>query len=375
MIYLDHNATTPVLPEVRDAMWPFVTSEWGNPSSPYRFGIRAKNAVERARGEVAALVGAQPNEITFTSCATEANNSAINSALAAQPGRRHIVTSKAEHSSVLHYCEHLARTGYSVTFLNISREGMLDVAELEGAIRSDTAIVSLMWANNETGIISPVAEVAKICERRGVMFHCDAVQAAGKIEVDLTRFPIHFLSISGHKLGTPKGVGALVVREGVAFFPTIFGGKQEGGRRGGTENVPYIVGLGKACEIARSRPSVSWARVAAVRDEFEAGLFRKFSNAYRNGTAHPRLPNTSNFGIRGVDSDSFVTYCDTHGIAISSGSACMESAIAPSHVILAMANHETATEAIRVSLSLDSNADDLARLTVCVHDFLQAQAA
>lgn len=375
MIYLDHNATTPVLPEVRETMWPFVTSEWGNPSSPYRFGIRAKNAVERARAEVAALVSARPKEIIFTSCATEANNSAINSALTTQPGRRHVITSKAEHSSVLHYCEHLARSGYSVTYLNVSQEGILDLAELEDAIRSDTAIVSLMWANNETGILSPVADVAQLCQRRGVLFHCDAVQAAGKVEIDLTRFPINFLSISGHKLGAPKGVGALFVREGVAFCPTIFGGKQEDGRRGGTENVPYIAALGKACEIARNRPSDAWSKVAALRDEFEAALFRKFPNAYRNGAAHPRLPNTSNFGIRGVDSDSFVTYSDANGIAISSGSACMESAIAPSHVILAMANHETATEAVRVSLGLDSTADDLARLSVCLHDFLQAQAA
>jgi cysteine desulfurase len=375
MIYLDHNATTAVLPEVRDAMWPYVTSEWGNPSSAYRFGGRARAAIDKARVEVASLISAQPTEIVFTSCATEANNSAITSALRSRPTRRHIVTSKAEHSSVLHYCEHLRRSGYTISYLSLSREGLIDLSELENTIRDDTAIVSLMWANNETGVLSPVREIAAICDHHGALFHCDAVQAVGKVPVNVGDYPIHFLSLSGHKLGAPKGVGALFVRYGVEFVPTIFGGKQEGGRRGGTENVPFIVGLGKACEIARNRPRSEWARVAHLRDQFEEKLFRTFPNSYRNGPLSPRLPNTSNFGICGVDSDSVVVYCDTKGIAVSSGSACMDSTIAPSHVVLAMADHATAAEAIRISVGFDSTLADLDQFTDCLQRFLELNVA
>jgi cysteine desulfurase len=374
MIYLDFNATTPVLPAVREAMWPFVTSEWGNPSSAYRFGVRAKAAIEQARGEVATLVKAQPNELIFMSCATEANNSAIRSALKTQPGKRHIVTSRAEHSSVLNHCDHLSRNGYEVSYASLTRNGMIDLGELDHLVRSDTAIVSLMWANNETGVLFPVNEIAEICDRHGALFHCDAVQAVGKIDINFANSPIQFLSLSGHKLGAPKGIGALIVRDGLAFSPTLFGGKQERGRRGGTENVPYIVGLGKACEIARKRPADAWTRIAALRNEFESRMLQ-YPGAYTNGAGQPRLPNTLNFGIRGVDGDSFVTYCDANGIGISSGSACLDSAIAPSHVVLAMADHATASEAIRVSLGIDSNSDDLARLATCLETFLQAHAA
>lgn len=371
MIYLDFNATTPVLPEVREAMLPFLAHEWGNPSSSYRMGARAKLALDHARAQVGQLLDASPSEIVFTSCATEANNAAIQSALITNPGKRHVVTSRTEHSSVLHFCEVLSTRGYDVTFLPVSAEGLIDLHELEAKIRPDTAVVSLMWANNETGVISPVHEIGKICAYRGVFFHCDAVQAAGKLPVSFGDTPIDFLTVSGHKLGAPKGVGALVLREGVAFHPLIVGGKQESGRRGGTESVPLIVALGVACEQAQRRGPNAWDPVAKLRDEFEEQLLTKLTGAYRNVSDAPRLPNTSNFGIRGVDSDSFVTFCDAQGVCVSSGSACMESAISPSHVLLAMTgSHSRASEALRISLGLETKREELTRCVTLLQHFL-----
>jgi cysteine desulfurase len=371
MIYLDYNSTTPVLPAVREAMWPFFNEEWGNPSSIYRLGARAKSAIEVARAQVAALVGADSTEIIFTSCATEANNAAINSALLAAPQKRHVVTSQVEHSSVLHYCEGLAKKGRSVTFLSVSRNGLVDLEDLEKAIQEETAVVSLMWANNETGVISPVREIGEICAKRGVLFHCDAVQAVGKMPVSFSEMPIDFLSISGHKLGAPKGIGALVVRHSVPFHPLIVGGKQESGRRGGTESAPLIVGFGAACEIASKQSLTAWKRVEAMRDELQTNLLIMLRGAYSNGGSAPRLPNTLNIGIAGIDSDALVTYCDRNGVCVSSGSACMESAIAPSHVLLAMnGSHKQASEAVRVSLGLETKSEELDRLPVLLRQFV-----
>ena len=244
MIYLDYNATTPVLPEVLEAMMPYLTSEWGNPSSTYKFGSKMKTVIEMARAQVAELIGAHPTEIIFTSCATESNNAAIHASLKANPKRKHIITSTVEHSSVLNYCIALEKEGYRVTYLPVDREGLLKLADLESALTEDTAVVSLMWANNETGVLSPVKEIGQICRSRNVLFHCDAVQAAGKVHIDMRDVQADYLSLTGHKLGAPKGVGALYVRKKVPFSPLVYGGHQERNRRGGTESVPLIIGMG-----------------------------------------------------------------------------------------------------------------------------------
>ncbi len=353
-------------------MMPYLVSEWGNPSSAYRFGARAKAAVEKARAQVAALVNARPEEVVFTSCATEANNTAIHSALMANPAKRHVVTSQVEHSSVLHYCQELERRGYEVTYLPVCSEGLLDLNQLERAIRPDTAVVSLMWANNETGVIWPVKAIGEICLRCGVLYHCDAVQAVGKIPVDFTGLPIQFLTLSGHKLGAPKGIGALVVRDGVYFHALILGGKQEAGRRGGTECVPLIVALGEAARIAQTRTYDDWARIAAIRDAFDYEILASVPSAYRNGAKNTRLPNTTNLGFTGCDNDALVTFCDRNGICISSGSACLESAISPSHVILSMTrSHDKASESIRVSIGCGAKDTCLQALTRALKQFTQ----
>ncbi len=354
---------------------PYLLTEWGNPSSAYRFGARAKAAVEKAREQVASLVNARLEEVIFTSCATEANNAAIHSALLANPAKRHVVTSQVEHSSVLHYCQELERRGYEVTYLPVSRDGLLDLGQLERTIRPDTAVVSLMWANNETGVIWPVREISEICLRHGVAYHCDAVQAVGKVPVDFSDLPINFLSLSGHKLGAPKGIGALVLREGMPFHSLIVGGKQEGSRRGGTENVPMIAALGEACRISKSRGWEAWNAIAILRDEFEENILKTIPDTYLNGSRANRLPNTSNLGFKDVDNDALVTFCDINGACISSGSACMESAISPSHVIQAMVrNHTKASEAIRVSLGLDTKSEYLHSLGSLLEKFVTLAA-
>ena len=250
MIYLDHNATTPVLPEVLEAMMPYFTSEWGNPSSTYKFGSKLKSVIETAREQVAELIGAQSREIIFTSCGTESNNTAIHAALQANPGKRHIVTSAVEHSSVLNYCLALEKEGYRVTYLPVDREGLLKFADLEEAITDETALVSLMWANNETGILFPVTEIAQVCRTRGVLFHCDAVQVAGKVPINVRTPPLDYLSLTGHKFHAPKGIGALYVRRHTPVKPYLHGGHQERNLRGGTENVALIVGNGQSRRVS-----------------------------------------------------------------------------------------------------------------------------
>src|SRR5258705_7352433 len=272
MIYLDNNGTTSVLPEVVEAMMLYFTTDWGNPSSSYKFGSKLKSVIETAREQVADLIGAHPREILFTSCATESNNAAIHAALKAHPDKRHIVTSAVEHSSVLNYCMALEKDGYRVTYLPVDREGLLKLADLENAITDETAVVSLMWANNETGVLFPVKEIAEICRARGVLYHCDAVQAAGKVEIDVSRdggMQADYLSLTGHKFHAPKGVGALYVRRKAPFSPMIHGGHQERNLRGGTECVPLIVGMGKAAELARNHLPTYEERVRPLRDTLE----------------------------------------------------------------------------------------------------------
>jgi cysteine desulfurase len=291
--------------------------------------------------------------------------------LISNPKKQHVVTSETEHSSVLNYCRELAKRGLEITFLPVTRDGLLDLQKLENAIRADTAIVSLMWANNETGVIAPVQEIAEICARRGVAFHCDAVQAVGKIHIDFHRVPIQFLSLSGHKLGAPKGVGALIIKDGIPFHPLLVGGKQESGRRAGTESVPLIVGLGAACQIASARVS-EWEAIAVLRNRLEKELLSSLRGIYRNGAACFRLPNTLSIGIPGIDNDALVTYCDRNDVCISSGSACLEDAITPSHVILAMTgSYERATEVVRVSLGLDTQLEAILELPRLFREFVE----
>ena len=360
MIYLDYNATTPVLPEVLEAMMPYFTSEWGNPSSTYKFGSKLKTVIETARAQVAELIGAHAMEIIFTSCATESNNAAVHAALKANPRKKHIVTSMVEHSSVLNYCMALEKEGYRVTYLPVDREGLLKLADLEDAITGDTVVVSLMWANNETGVLFPVKEIADICRSRGVLFHCDAVQAAGKIEIDMRNVQADYLSLTGHKLGAPKGVGALYVRKKAPFSPFVYGGHQERNMRGGTENVPLIVGMGKAAELARKHLPQYEKKVRPLRDVLEEGILRSIPNTELNGHKTQRLANTTNITFHGIESEALLILLDKEGICASSGSACLADSEEPSHVIKAMKQDAAnSRQSIRFSLGESTSRNEV----------------
>src|SRR6202045_2274506 len=301
MIYLDNNATTQVDPDVLQRMLPYLQDQYGNPSSAYSFGKHAAEAVNTAREQVAALLRCDPSEIIFTSCGTESDNSAIQSALLIDPDRKHLVTSRVEHSAIVKHAEALARRGYEVTWLDVDSEGLIDLEELEQAIRDDTAIVSLMWANNETGVLFPIEEAAEICRSKGTVFHTDAVQAVGKIDIDLRQLPINFLSLSGHKLHAPKGGAPLYINRKTRFIPYLLGGGQENKRRGGTENTASIVALGKAAELASAAMQEENGRVKALRDRFEQGLLETITSIQVNGHRAYRLPNTSSLAIEGID--------------------------------------------------------------------------
>jgi cysteine desulfurase len=351
MIYLDHNATTPIAPEVREAMLPYLTDEWGNPSSSYRFGSKLKGVIETARAQVGELIGASPRDVIFTSCATESNNAAIHAALKANPQKRHIITSAVEHSSVLNYCMALEKENYRVTYLPVDREGLLKLAGLENAITDETAIVSLMWANNETGVLFPVDDIARVCQARGVLYHCDAVQAVGKIPVNVSELPVDYLSLTGHKFNAPKGIGALYVRRKTPFTPYMHGGHQERGRRGGTENLASIVGMGKAAELALMKLPQYEMSVRPLRDSLEKGILNRISDTELNGHPTLRLGNTTNISFLGIMSESLLLLLDQAKICASSGSACLADSPEPSHVIRAMKQSENASyECVRISL-------------------------
>lgn len=361
MIYLDHNATTPVAPEVLEALLPYLTTDWGNPSSTYQFGSRLKTVLETAREQVAELLGASPREILFTSGGTEANNTALHAAVRARPGRRHIVTSAVEHSAVLEPCRALEQDGYRITRLPVDRDGLLSLTDLENALTEDTAVVSLMWANNETGVLFPVQQIAELCRARGVLFHCDAVQAVGKVPVDVRRVPVDYLTLSGHKIHAPKGVGALYVRRQAPFTPLIRGGHQEQERRGGTEPVPLIVGLGRAAELARQRLPEYAAKVQSLRDALEAGLLGSIPDTELNGHPSQRLPNTTNLTFRGIEAEALLILLDLEGICVSAGSACLAGSAEPSHVIRAMKpDTATARQMLRFSLGPENTPQDIA---------------
>ena len=349
--YFDNNATTRVAPEVVEAMLPFLREYWGNPSSAYSFGHDLARHVEAARANVAALINADPREIIFTSCGTESNNSAIHSALATHPEKRHVLTTAVEHSANIKYCEFLRKQGREVTFLPVESDGSLDLHLLEKAIRPDTAIVSVMWANNETGLMFPIEEIAAICRSKGVLYHTDAVQTPGKLKIDVKELGADFLSLSAHKLHAPKGIGALYVKRRTKYQPYIIGGGQERGRRGGTENVANIVAFGRAAELAAANLRDEQTRVRALRDKLESGILSKIPGASRNGAKEPRLANTSNLAFDSVEAEGVLLLLDQAGICASSGSACTTGSLDPSHVLLAMGcSTARARSSVRFSL-------------------------
>jgi cysteine desulfurase len=352
MIYLDNNATTQVDPAVLDEMLPFLREQYGNPSSAYSFGKQIGKAIDKARERVADLLGCEPTEILFTGCGTESDNTAIQSALLVDPDRKHIVTSKVEHSAILRHTETLARRGYEVTALDVDEDGLVDLNKLADSVRDDTAIVSLMWANNETGVLFPIAEAAEICSSTGTLFHTDAIQAVGKVEIDLSQVPINFLALSGHKLHAPKGIAALYVNRRTRFNPLIIGGSQENKRRAGTENVASIVALGKAAELAAKTLQEEQIKVRGLRDRFEEGLLQRIPGSQLNGHLTRRLPNTSNIAIEGIDSEGMLMLLDQKGICCSAGSACTAGSLEPSHVLKAMGfSNDRARGSLRFSLS------------------------
>jgi len=353
VVYLDNNATTQVSGEVMSAMMPFFGNFYGNPSSMHTFGGQVAHKIREAREKVAELIGAHPDEIIFTSCGTESDNAAIRSAIYTAPEKRHIVTSRVEHPAVRALCAHLAGQGYRVTELPVDKDGRLDMAKYESSLTSDTAIVSLMWANNETGAIFPVEEAADIARERGILFHTDAVQAAGKIPINMKQNNIDMLSISGHKLHAPKGIGILYIRKGTKFSPFMIGGHQERGRRGGTENTPSIIGLGKACELARLNMERENTYVRELRDRLEKALLTAIPNSRVNGDTEHRLPNTTNISFEFVEGEGILLMMDQYGICASSGSACTSGSLQPSHVLRAMGVPFTmAHGSIRFSLSV-----------------------
>ncbi len=364
VVYMDNNATTRVAPEVLEAMLPYFSDLYGNPSSMHSFGGQVGRGLKEAREKIAGLVGAAPDEIVFTSCGTESDSTAIFSALQAFPEKRHIVTTRVEHPAVKNLCENIDKiTGHKhkVTQLPVDREGMLDLQRYEDSLTDDTAIVSVMWANNETGVIFPVAEMAEIAKKRGILFHTDAVQAVGKIPIDLKRdTAIDFLSISGHKLHAPKGIGVVYVRRGTPFAPFLIGGHQEHGRRGGTENVASIIGMGRACELAGSRLEEENSRVKAMRDKLEQGLLETIPHSMLNGHKTDRLPNTTSVSFEFVEGEAILLHLDRFGICASSGSACTSGSLEPSHVLRAMGVPFTAAHgSIRFSLSVYNTEEEV----------------
>lgn len=353
IVYVDNNATTAVAPEVFEAMKPFLTNLYGNPSSMHSFGGQVGGHVRTAREQVAALLGAEsPTEIVFTSCGSESDNHAIRGTLAANPNKRHIVTTRVEHPAIGSLCKALTRDGYRVTELAVDHEGCLDLAELEAAIREDTALVSVMYANNETGVIFPIEQIGQIVKARGVMFHVDAVQAVGKLPINLADSTIDLLSLSGHKLHAPKGIGSLYIRSGSRIRPFLIGGHQERNRRGGTEAVPNIVALGKAAELAAAHIEEESTRVKAMRDRLEKTLLALGPDARLNGHPTLRLPNTTNISYLYVEGEAILLLLDQVGICASSGSACTSGSLEPSHVLRAMGvPYEAAHGSVRLSLS------------------------
>lgn len=363
IIYMDNNATTRIAPEVLEAMMPYLSEFYGNPSSMHTFGGQVGQAIATARQAVADLLGASPEEIVFTSCGTESDSTAILSALQTYPEKNHVVTTRVEHPAVKNLCDNLEIfTGrkYHTTRLPVAEDGTLDLQRYKESLTDDTAIVSVMWANNETGVLFPVEEMARIAKERGILFHTDAVQAVGKIPINLKETAIDFLSLSGHKLHAPKGIGVLYVRKRTPYIPFLNGGHQERGRRGGTENVASIIGLGRACELANAMMTEENTRVRALRDKLEQGLLATVPKALLNGHVEQRLPNTANISFEYVEGEAILLMMNQFNICASSGSACTSGSLEPSHVLRAMGVPFTAAHgSIRFSLSVYNTEEEV----------------
>ena len=359
-VYVDNNATTMVAPEVVEAMLPYFSELYGNASSMHFFGGQVQKKVNEARDKVADLLGADPTEIVFTSCGTESDNAAIRGVLDSYLEKRHFITSRVEHAAVNNVVTYLGRKGYRVTELLVDRKGRLDLDDLREGITDQTAIVSIMYANNETGVIFPIEEIGQIVKERGIPFHTDAVQAVGKIPINLAKSTIDMLSLSGHKLHAPKGIGVLYIRKGTRFSPFMIGGHQESGRRGGTENVPYVVGLGKACELAKKNMEDENTRVKALRDYLEKRILETIPNVLVNGDRNHKLPNTVSVSFEYVEGESILIMLSDLGICASSGSACTSGSLEPSHVLRAMGVPFTAAHgSIRFSLSVYNTKEEM----------------
>ncbi len=361
VIYLDNNATTMVAPEVLDAMLPYFSTYYGNPSSMHSFGGGVAGSIKTARENVARLIGAQPEEIVFTSCGTESDGTAIRAAIESYPDKKHIVTSRVEHPAVKNLYETLSKKGYRATFVPVDHSGRLDMDYLYDSLSDDTAIVSLMWGNNETGVIFPIEEISREVKSRGILFHTDAVQAVGKIPINIRETGVDMLSLSGHKFHSPKGIGALYIRKGTRFSPFMIGGHQEKGRRGGTENTASIIGLGKAAELAANHLKENgYERISRLRDKLEQTLLDSVPSAMINGDPANRLPNTTSVAFEYVEGEAILLMMNEHGICASSGSACTSGSLEPSHVLRAMGVPFTAAHgSIRFSLSRYNTEDEI----------------
>jgi cysteine desulfurase len=364
-IYLDHNATTPVHPVVADTMTAALREEFGNPSSVHHFGQRAKAVIDQARSAVAALIGADPSEVVFTSGGTESDNFAIRGTAEAleRTGRRQLIASAIEHEAVLNTLKPLAKRGWETTLLPVGETGIVSPDDLQAVLRDDTALVSVMHANNEIGTIQPIAELARRAHERGALFHTDAVQSAGKVPIDVKTLGVDLLSISAHKFYGPKGVGAIWIRRGLRILPIMTGGKHERNRRAGTENVAGIVGMGAAAEVALAKMADEHVRVAALRDRLEEGILRAVPGTVVNGARTPRVPNTTNISFDRVEAESLLIALDLEGIAVSTGSACSSGTLEPSHVLKAMGFPPHRTQnSIRFSLGAANTESDVDRV-------------
>ena len=359
-VYLDNNATTKVAPEVIEEMLPYFSDFYGNPSSIHTFGGQVGKSIQEARERIAHGLGCEPGEIIFTSCGTESDNTAIFAALEAQPDKKHIVTTKVEHPAVLNTCRHLQQKGFEVTFLGVDNQGRLDLDELKNSLRDDTALVSIMYANNESGVVFPLQEIAELVKEREILMHTDAVQAVGKIPFSLQELPVDYLVLSGHKIHAPKGIGVLYLRRNAPFTPFIIGGHQESGRRAGTENTASIIALGKAMEMAMSNLEEENSRVKALRDKLEHGLLETVPDTTINGKMADRLPNTLSIAFKYIEGEAMLLMLNEYGICASSGSACTSGSLEPSHVLRAMGLPFTfAHGSLRFSLSRYTTEEDI----------------
>ena len=364
IIYFDNAATTPIRPEVYDAMRPYIESCYGNPSSVYKLARESKKAIDLARKQVADAINADSSEIFFTGCGSESDNWAIKGvALALKDKGKHIITTNIEHHAILHTCEFLEENGYEVTYIPVDEYGMVSADDIKKAIRPDTILVSVMTANNEIGTIEPIKEIGAVCREKGVYFHTDAVQAVGHIKIDVKEMNIDLLSLSGHKIGAPKGIGALYIRKGVKIKNLIHGGQQEKGRRAGTENVIGIVALGKACELAVSEMEKTTEKLVYLRDKIIKNILGSIDYSRLNGHPEERLPGNVNISFEFIEGESMLLMLDAKGICASSGSACTSGSLDPSHVLLAIGlPHEKAHGSLRISLGYQNTEEEVDKL-------------